>query len=59
MWVYQRIAYRFNDLRKYGQEKNHYDNGYGIKSGSDVQTKSVFHLAESGYEVSILSMDTF
>ena len=59
MRIYQRIAHRFNDLRKYGQTENYDDNGYGIKSGSNVPSKGIFHLAESGYEVSLLPVDMF
>ena len=54
---YKRSAYRFDDLRKYGKTQNHNDYGYGVKSGSNVQTKGVRHFAKSGYEVSVFSVD--
>ena len=55
--VYKRSAYCFDDLRQYGKTQNHNDNGYGVKSGSNVQTKGVRDITESGYEISVFSMD--
>ena len=59
MRVYKRFAYRFDDLRKYGKTQNHNDYRYGVKSGSNVQTKGVRDIAESGYEIPVFPMDTF
>ena len=55
--VYKRSAYRFDDLRKYGKTQNDNDNGYGVKSGSNVQTKGIRHFAKSGYEISVFPVD--
>ena len=55
--VYKRFAYRFDDLRKYGKTQNHNDNGYGFITGSNVQTKGVRDIAESGYEISVFPVD--
>ena len=45
-----------NDLSA-ATEENDYDNGYGVKSGSNVQTKGVRHFTEGGYEISVFPVD--
>ena len=55
--VYKRIAYRFDDVRQYGQTKNYDDNGYGVIPRSNVQAKGVRDIAESGYEIPIFPVD--
>ena len=57
--VYKRSAYRFDDLRKYGKTQNYNDNRYGVIPRSNVQTKGIRHFAESGYEISVFSVDMF
>ena len=55
--VYKRVAYRFDDVRQYGKTQNDNDNGYGVKSGSNVQAKGVRDIAESGYEIPAFPVD--
>ena len=55
--AYKRFAYRFDDVRQYGQTQNHNDNGYGVIPRSNVQTKGIRDIAESGYEVPVFPMD--
>ena len=55
--VYKRSAYRFDDLRQYGKTQNHNDNGYGSIAGSNVQTKGVRDITESGYEIPVFPVD--
>ena len=35
------------------------DNGYGVITRSNVQTKGVRHFTEGGYEISVFPVDMF